>query len=83
MLLLVDIGNTDIVFGFYSESTWQTILRTPTHQPWSPIKLQMWLVKELSEKGLVHLRPDSILISSVVPSILPQIQFIDISLGNT
>jgi len=41
MLLLVDIGNTDIVFGFYSESTWQTILRTPTHQPWSPIKLQM------------------------------------------
>ena len=74
MLLLVDIGNTDIVFGFYSEDTWQTILRTPTHQPWSPLKLQMWLVKELNDKSLGHVRPDAILISSVVPSILPQIQ---------
>lgn len=74
MLLVIDIGNTDIVFGFYSENTWKAILRTPTHQPWSPLRLQMWLVKELKEKGFDSYQPDSILISSVVPSVLPQIQ---------
>ena len=74
MLLVIDIGNTDIVFGFYAENTWKAILRTPTHQPWSPLRLQMWLVRELKEKGFESYQPDSILISSVVPSVLPQIQ---------
>lgn len=76
MLLVVDIGNTDIVFGFYSElsSDWQAILRTPTHQPWSPLRLQTWIEKELNEVGKLGLKPDSILISSVVPSVSTQIQ---------
>ena len=61
MLLVIDIGNTDIVFGFYAENTWKVILRTPTHQPWSPLRLQMWLVKELKEKGFDSYQPDSII----------------------
>ena len=60
MLLVIDIGNTDIVFGFYAENTWKAILRTPTHQPWSPLRLQMWLVKELKEKGFDIGKTDSV-----------------------
>ena len=74
MHLVVDIGNTDIVCGFYTDTEWKVILRTPTHQPWSAIRMEHWIQKELTDKGFPDRTVDSILISSVVPSVLTQIQ---------
>lgn len=74
MHLVVDIGNTDIVCGFYTETEWKVILRTSTHQPWSAIRMEHWIQKELTDKGFPEFTVQSILISSVVPSVLTQIQ---------
>jgi type III pantothenate kinase len=74
MLLVVDVGNTDIVFGFYEDKTWKAVLRTPTHQPWSANGVVNWIKKEWASKELGETLPSLALISSVVPSISPQIQ---------
>jgi type III pantothenate kinase len=74
MLLVVDVGNTDIVFGFYADQNWKAILRTPTHQPWSANGVVNWIKKEWTSKDLGDTLPSFTLISSVVPSISPQIQ---------
>jgi type III pantothenate kinase len=74
MLLVVDVGNTDIVFGFYEDKTWKAVLRTPTHQPWSANGVVNWIKKEWASKDLGESLPSLALISSVVPSISPQIQ---------
>jgi type III pantothenate kinase len=74
MHLVVDIGNTDIVCGFYTAEGWQVHLRTPTHQPWTAIRLEHWIQKELAEKGFDGVKVESVLISSVVPPVLIQIQ---------
>ncbi|MEY3917839.1 type III pantothenate kinase [Aquirufa novilacunae] len=73
MLLVVDIGNTDIVFGFYENQTWKAVLRTPTHQPWSANGVVNWMKKEWAFKDLGDTLPSLALLSSVVPSISPQI----------
>jgi 8-oxo-dGTP pyrophosphatase MutT (NUDIX family) len=52
MLLVVDVGNTDIVFGFYEDKTWKAVLRTPTHQPWSANGVVNWIKKEWTSKEL-------------------------------
>ena len=74
MLLVVDIGNTDIVFGFYENESWKSILRTPTHQPWTASRMENWIRQEWVEKQIGFIKPDKLTISCVVPSILPQIQ---------
>ena len=73
MLLVVDIGNTDIVFGFYENQTWKAVLRTPTHQPWSANGVVNWIKKEWVSNDLGDTLPSLALLSSVVPSISPQI----------
>jgi type III pantothenate kinase len=74
MLLVVDVGNTDIVFGFYENQTWKAVVRTPTHQPWSANGVVNWIKKEWALQDLGECLPSLALISSVVPSISPQIQ---------
>ena len=73
MLLVVDVGNTDIVFGFYEDQTWKAVLRTPTHQPWSANGVVNWIKKEWASKDLGDTLPSLALISSVVPSISPRV----------
>jgi type III pantothenate kinase len=74
MLLVVDIGNTDIVFGFYEGGNWKEILRTPTHQPWTSSRMENWIREEWKEKQIGSVVPNKLTISCVVPGILSQIQ---------
>ncbi|RXK47576.1 type III pantothenate kinase [Aquirufa rosea] len=74
MLLVVDIGNTDIVFGFYSEEEWKLILRTPTHQPWTTLRMENWIRQAWLEKNIGSLKPQKLIISSVVPSVSFHVQ---------
>ncbi|MHA8052006.1 type III pantothenate kinase [Aquirufa sp. Wall-65K1] len=74
MLLVVDIGNTDIVFGFYTEGDWKLILRTPTHQPWTTQRMENWIRQEWLEKNIGSLKPQKLIISSVVPSVSYHVQ---------
>jgi type III pantothenate kinase len=74
MQLVVDIGNTDIVFGFYEEGNWKEILRTPTHQPWTSVRMENWIRQEWVEKQIGSVKPEKLTISCVVPGILSQIQ---------
>jgi type III pantothenate kinase len=74
MLLVVDIGNTDIVFGFYDQGTWKEILRSSTHQPWTAMRMENWIRQEWVEKKIGSIKPQSLTISCVVPGILSQIQ---------
>ena len=55
MLLVVDIGNTDIVFGFHEDGNWKNILRTQTHQPWTASRMEIWIRQEWMENRLVVL----------------------------
>lgn len=72
MILVIDIGNTDIVFGVYEKAQWKDTFRTPTHQPWSVQKVAQWIQKCWEERG--YPRPAKIILSSVVPGVLPQVQ---------
>ncbi|CAM3483473.1 type III pantothenate kinase [Aquirufa ecclesiirivi] len=74
MLLVVDIGNTDIVFGFYTEGDWKLILRTPTHQPWTTLRMENWIRQEWLEKNIGSLKPQKLIISSVVPAVSYHVQ---------
>ncbi len=72
MILVIDIGNTDIVLGIYQNDEWIDTFRTRTHQPWSAKKVEEWISKEWKEKGLEL--PSRVILSSVVPGVLPQVQ---------
>ncbi|MHA8066924.1 type III pantothenate kinase [Aquirufa sp. ROCK2-A2] len=74
MLLVVDIGNTDIVFGFYENGNWKEILRSSTHQPWTAMRMETWIRQEWMEKKIGSIKPEKLTISCVVPGILSQIQ---------
>lgn len=72
MILVIDIGNTDIVFGVHENGQWVDTFRTPTHQPWSSQKVSQWIQKCWDERG--YKKPQKIIMSSVVPGVLPQLQ---------
>ena len=72
MVLVIDIGNTDIVLGVYKNSDWIETFRTRTHQPWSAKKVEDWVAKGWTERG--YEMPSKVILSSVVPGILPQVQ---------
>jgi len=72
MIVVIDIGNTDIVLGIYQHSEWIETFRTRTHQPWSAKKVEDWVTKGWNERG--YDMPDKVIISSVVPGVMPQVQ---------
>lgn len=72
MILVIDIGNTDIVFGVFENQHWKETFRTPTHQPWSVQKVSQWMQKCWEERG--YPKPEKIMLSSVVPVVLHQVQ---------
>jgi type III pantothenate kinase len=69
--LIVDIGNTDAVFGIYSQATWQHIWRTPSRRD-EPAesyerRLRMWLLEATIPLSAVK----TTVVSSVVPDLTP------------
>ncbi len=71
MQLIVDIGNTDAVFGIYSQATWQHIWRTPSRRD-EPAesyerRLRMWLLEATIPLSAVK----TTVVSSVVPDLTP------------
>lgn len=67
MLLAIDAGNTDIVFGLYDGKEWLRIWRIPSKQDPSIELWQYRLVNELLEIGL----DVSILKQGVISSVVP------------
>ena len=84
MQLIVDIGNSDAVFGLYNQTTWQHIWRTPVGKPIQagphlrpdePAKsyearLRLWLLEASIPLSAVR----TAVISSVVPDLTPTIR---------
>lgn len=69
--IIVDIGNTDAVFGLYSQTAWQHIWRTPsrTDEPAESYerRLRLWLLEAAIPLSAIE---DTVL-SSVVPNLTP------------
>ena len=72
--LIVDIGNTDAVFGLYNQTTWQHIWRTPA-RPDEPAKSYEGRLRlRLLEAGIPLSAIQTTVISSVVPDLTPTIR---------
>lgn len=71
MQIIVDIGNTDAVFGLYNQATWQHIWRTPARLDESAEsyerRLRMWLLEASIPLSAVR----TTVLSSVVPDLTP------------
>ncbi len=71
MLLAVDIGNTDVVFGLYQDQQWLHIWRTPTLSREPALHYRAFLKLQFLEAGLSAGSVRRIVISSVVPVLTP------------
>ncbi|GAB4056131.1 type III pantothenate kinase [Spirosoma litoris] len=71
MQIIVDIGNTDAVFGLYDQTTWQYIWRTPARldEPADSYerRLRLWLLEASIPLSAIK----STVLSSVVPDLTP------------
>jgi type III pantothenate kinase len=69
--IIVDIGNTDAVFGLYNQTDWQHIWRTPARTDESAVsyerRLRLWLLEASVPLSAVQ----STVLSSVVPDLTP------------
>jgi type III pantothenate kinase len=69
--IIVDIGNTDAVFGLYTQATWQHIWRTPARPDESAAsyekRLRLWLLEANIPLSAVK----TTVVSSVVPDLTP------------
>ena len=71
MQIIVDIGNTDAVFGLYYLNAWQHVWRTPAN-PAAPVEfyegqLRLWLL----EADVALSQVQTTVLSSVVPDLTP------------
>ena len=71
MQIIVDIGNTDAVFGLYDQTTWKHIWRTPARLDETADsyerRLRLWLLEASIPLSAVK----TTVISSVVPGLAP------------
>ncbi|GAB3747357.1 type III pantothenate kinase [Spirosoma pomorum] len=71
MQIIVDIGNTDAVFGLYDQTGWRYVWRTPARREESPEsyekRLRLWLLEANVSLSAVQ----STVLSSVVPDLTP------------
>jgi type III pantothenate kinase len=76
MLLAVDIGNTDTVFGFYSYQTaaWLQPLRTRSLVEEPAAHYESKLRLHLLEMGIAPSSINTVVLSSVVPPLLPTLR---------
>lgn len=74
MQLIVDVGNSDAVFGLYDQTDWREIWRTPARPDESAgsyeARLRLWLLE--ADVPLSAIR--STVLSSVVPDLTPTIR---------
>lgn len=71
MLLAIDIGNSNVTFGFYHEGSWKHIWRLPTRTDReAPMYYQMHLGQRLLEVGITPLNVRRLILSSVVPDLI-------------
>ncbi len=74
MLLAVDIGNTDIVFGIWQDESWTHVFRSRSiHEETIEHYLQT-LKNQFSEAGLDIKKVRTVVLSSVVPPLTPTIK---------
>ena len=74
--IIVDIGNTDAVFGLYNHTAWQHIWRTPTRseEPAQSYegRLRLWLLEANVPLSAIQ----TTVLSSVVPDLTPTIRLL-------
>ncbi len=71
MLLAVDVGNTDTVFGLYENETWVTVLRTSTLAQESQAHYESIVRLHFLETSLWLGDVQTIVLGSVVPAMTP------------
>jgi type III pantothenate kinase len=73
MILITDIGNSDIVFGIYENGEWQHIWRTPSDLKKSLNAFKYFLIKTFKAYNIDKKEIKKIILSSVVPKLTPVI----------
>ena len=68
MLLAIDSGNTNIVFGVHDGADWCAIWRTTTRGDRTADELAVWMMQLFDMKGLERRTVDAAAIANVVPS---------------
>ncbi|HEV7350878.1 type III pantothenate kinase [Telluribacter sp.] len=74
MLLAVDAGNTDTVFGLYQAGTWIHVWRTRSLVQESAVFYETTLRLHLLEAGIAAGEVGTLVLSSVVPPLTPTLQ---------
>lgn len=74
MLLAVDVGNTDTVFGLHKDNAWQYIWRTPSRPDQSAAQYEQLLRLWLLEANLSFGELRTAVMSSVVPALTPTLR---------
>lgn len=74
MLLVIDIGNTNITFGVFEEKEITATFRITTKIPRTSDEYGMLICDLLQKKGIVSENIDDIIISSVVPNVMHSFQ---------
>jgi type III pantothenate kinase len=69
MLLAIDVGNSNIVFGIYKDEQWLNVWRTVTYTQKSAIDYEVILRNYFLEAGLKISEIYKVVLSSVVPSL--------------
>jgi type III pantothenate kinase len=73
MLLAVDVGNTDTVFGIYSDGTWDHLWRMRSSAQEGDVHYESRLRLHFLEAGLWFGNVKTVVLSSVVPDMTPVI----------
>lgn len=68
MLLAIDSGNTNIVFGVHDGAEWRGIWRSTTKGDRTADELAVWMMQLFDMKGLKRRAVDAAAIANVVPS---------------
>jgi type III pantothenate kinase len=74
MLLAVDVGNTDTVFGLYKTEVWEHIWRMRSLAQESESHYASKLMLHFLEAGISYHEVKTVVLSSVVPALTPVIQ---------
>ena len=80
MLLAVDIGNTDAVYGIWQNEAWTHIFRTRSLHDATVEHYKTHLQGQFSEAGLDIKAVETVVLSSVVPPVTPTVKAMLISL---
>ena len=68
MLLAIDSGNTNIVFGVHDGAEWRAVWRSATRGDRTADELAVWMMQLFDMKGLERRAVDAAVIANVVPS---------------